>query len=222
MTLSFTVDQFFAVFTAYNDTIWPAQIVAYALGALALWGALTTRAWAARVTAAVLALFWAWNGVAYHLAFFAQINPAAYGFAALFVIQGAVFLAYGTIAGRLRFTGRTDWRGTLGLALIAYAALLYPALGYLVGHVWPNAPVFGVAPCPTTIFTFGVLMLATGPLPVWLIAIPVIWAGIGGSAAILLGVPEDFVLLASGVLGAIVLPSWGHARKDRALAEAQP
>jgi hypothetical protein len=30
--------------------------------------------------------------------------------------------------------------------------------------------MFGVAPCPTTIFTFGVLMLALGPLPVWLVA----------------------------------------------------
>jgi hypothetical protein len=53
----------------------------------------------------------------------------------------------------------------LGVALIAYAVVIYNALGYVLGHSWPNLPVFGVAPCPTTIFTFGMLLLATGPLP---------------------------------------------------------
>jgi hypothetical protein len=110
------------------------------------------------------------------------------------VVQGLLFLAYGTIAGRLQFPGRTDWRGVLGLLLIAYAALIYPAFGYLFSHTWPNAPMFGVAPCPATIFTFGILMLAAGALPLWLVALPVVWAGIGGTATVLLNVPEDFGL----------------------------
>jgi hypothetical protein len=82
--------------------------------------------------------------------------------------------------------------------------------------------VFGVAPCPTTIFTFGILMLAAGPLPLWLAAIPVIWAGIGGTAAVLLNVPEDLGLLVAGVLGAVLLPFWGHGRTDHVPADARP
>jgi hypothetical protein len=220
--LPFTVDQFFAVFAAYNTAIWPAQTIAYVLGAFAVWATLISRAWAARAAFAVLALFWVWNGLAYHLAFFAPINPAAYGFAALFVIQGVLFFGYGTIAGRLRFAGLTDWRGALGLVLIAYAALIYPALGYLFGHAWPNAPVFGVAPCPTTIFTFGVLMLAAGPLPLWLVAIPIAWAGIGGTAAVLLNVPEDLGLVVSGVLSATLLPFWGWGQRGHGPLVARP
>lgn len=216
--LPFTVDQFFSVFAAYNSAIWPAQIAAYVLGAAALWAILAARPWAGRAVAAILAILWAWNGLAYHLAFFAPINPAAYGFAALFVLQGVLFFGYGTVAGHLRFADHTHWRSMLGYILIAYAAVVYTALGNLLGHAWPNLPVFGVAPCPTTVFTFGVLLLAAGPLPLWLLAIPVIWAGIGATAAVLLNVPEDLGLLLAGVLGAALLPFWGHGRTAPAKA----
>ena len=213
--LPFTVDQFFSVFGAYNKAIWPAQIIAYFMGAAAVWAIFTARPWAGRAVAAILGIMWVWNGLAYHLAFFAPINPAAYGFAALFVLQGLLLLGHGAIAGRLRFASQIGWRGMLGVALITYAGVIYTALGYFLGHAWPNIPVFGVAPCPTTIFTFGVLMLAAGPLPLWLVAIPIVWAGIGATAAVLLNVPEDLGLLVSGVLGAALLPFWGHGRANR-------
>lgn len=54
--------------------------------------------------------------------------------------------------------------------------------------------MFGVTPCPTVIFTFGVLLLAKPRLPFWLFVIPAVWAVIGGSAAILLDVREDWML----------------------------
>ena len=220
--LPFTVDQFFSVFGAYNNAVWPTQVVAYLLGAVAVWAIFAARPWAGRVVAAILGILWVWNGLAYHLAFFAPINPAAYGFAALFVLQGVLFFGYGTVAGRLRFAGQIGWSGTLGMVLIAYAGVIYTAMGYFLGHTWPNLPVFGVAPCPTTIFTFGVLILAAGPLPIWLVAIPVVWAGIGATAAVLLNVPEDLGLLVAGVLGAALMPFWAHGRRDRAPAEARP
>ena len=77
--------------------------------------------------------------------------------------------------------------------------------------------MFGVAPCPTTICTFGLLLLAAGPVPLWLIAIPVIWAGIGSTAAILLAVREDLGLLVWCVLAAGLLSSW-HSRRSRPTA----
>jgi hypothetical protein len=75
--LPFTVDQFLSVFGAYNTAIWPAQIVAYLLGAAAVWAVLTKRLWAGRAVAAILGFLWVWNGLAYHLAFFAPINTRA-------------------------------------------------------------------------------------------------------------------------------------------------
>jgi Family of unknown function (DUF6064) len=61
----------------------------------------------------------------------------------LFVLQGFLFFGYDTVADRLRFGGPIDWRGVLGLILIAYALLIYAGLGYLLGHGWPKSPVFG-------------------------------------------------------------------------------
>ena len=48
-------------------------------------------------------------------------------------------------------------------------------------------------PCPTTIFTAGVLMLAT-PGSWGLSTVPVLWSAIGGSAAFLLGLRADVAL----------------------------
>jgi hypothetical protein len=72
--------------------------------------------------------------------------------------------------------------------------------------------VFGVAPCPTTIFTFGVLLMTVRPLPWWFVALPLIWAAIGSTAAVMLAVPEDLGLLVSGVFGALLLPDWRRER----------
>ena len=47
-----------------------------------------------RIAFAVLSVFWLWNGIAYHLMHFFQINFAALGFAALFALQGVLFAAH--------------------------------------------------------------------------------------------------------------------------------
>jgi hypothetical protein len=72
--------------------------------------------------------------------------------------------------------------------------LVYEILGFFAGHGLMSGPLFGVAPCPTTIFTIGLLLLAHGSPLFWLSIIPGLWALIGTSAAIFLGVPEDFGL----------------------------
>ncbi len=203
--MPFTVEEFFQVFVRYNQAIWPAPIVAYLLGLLALAAALRPGAHSGRIVSSVLALFWIWMGAAYHLWQFARINPAAYAFGALFIAEGLLFLWQGVLEDRLRFAFRRRLLPTLGLLLIAYAAILYSMLGYLGGHGYPEAPLFGVAPCPTTIFTFGMLMLADRRMPRSLLVVPIAWSLIGGSAALLLHVPEDTGLLVAGLLGVPLL-----------------
>jgi hypothetical protein len=74
----------------------------------------------------------------------------------------------------------------------------YPLLGYAAGHRYPATPTFGL-PCPTTIFTLGLLLWADRPMPRWLLAVPIAWSALGASAALQLGVPEDLGLVAAGV-----------------------
>lgn len=86
----------------------------------------------------------------------------------------------------------------MGWTLIAYAAVLYPLIGLWSGHSLEEVPMFGITPCPVTIFTFGPLLLAR-PVAWWLLVIPFLWSLIGGSAAFLLEVPQDWVLALSGL-----------------------
>lgn len=206
--LPFTIDQFFQLFEVYNRTIWPVHVVAYGLAGFVLWAILTGRAWSWRAAAVVLSLMWLWNGLAYHLAFFTLINPAAYGFAVLFVAQGLLFFASALSDQGPSIVVGKNWRSALALAAIAYALIIYSVLGHLAGHGWPRAPVFGVAPCPTTIFTFGILMLAGPAIPRQLFVLTILWAFVGSTAAVLLGVPEDFGLLASA--GIFLVTSTRH------------
>jgi hypothetical protein len=196
--LPFTHDAFIDVFRVYNTAIWPTQVVAYLLGATVLLLLLRPTPRAGRAVAAILGLMWLWTGVAYHAVHFSAINRAAYVFAALFIVQG-LLLAWAAAAGRLAFRLRGGARGSLGLGMIIYAMLLYPAIGALAGQSYPAVPVFGVAPCPLVIFTFGVLLLAD-PLPLRLLIVPLLWSLVGGSAAFLLQVPQDWALLLSGIL----------------------
>jgi len=205
--LPFTRDQFLAIFVGYNGSIWPAQAAAYLLGLSGLALLLRPGPVTDRVISAILALFWIWTGVAYHGVFFSRINRAAYVFAALFVAQGIYFGVAGWLQGRLSFGLRRSLRQGVGLVFVLYATLAYPMIGILAGHAYDELPMFGVTPCPVTIFTFGLLLLATRPLPRLALAIPLLWSLIGGSAAVLLGIPQDWLLLVSGLLSVWLIVS---------------
>jgi Family of unknown function (DUF6064) len=65
-------------------------------------------------------------------------------------------------------------------------------------------PTFGL-PCPTTIFTAGLLLLAP-PHSRSVAIVPIVWSLIGGSAAFVLGVTADYALpVAGGVLAVFEL-----------------
>lgn len=199
--LPFTVEQFFAVFRAYNEAVWPAPWVLVALALVAVALAAQPRAGSDRAVSAVLAVLWLWQGLAYHLAFFAAINPLAYAFAALSVAAALLFAWAGVVQRRLQF--RLSWRGrgAAGLLLVVFALVVYPAWAMAAGHRYPAMPTFGL-PCPTTLFTVGMLAWLVPPYPRAPLIAPVLWCLIGAQAAFWLGVPQDLGLLAAAAVGA--------------------
>ncbi len=228
MRIPFTAEQFFGMFQSYNLAIWPMHLVAYALGLAVVILALRRTGLSDRVISAVLALFWAWNGIAFHVGYHSQINPIAVLFGALFVVQVALFLFFGVVRQDLTYTpgrGLLSWAGGL---LILYAMVIYSLIGVAVGHTYPAAPMFGVAPCPTVIFTFGILLWTNGRLPKGLVVIPFLWALLGWNAAQPpFNVREDFGLLVAGVLGTGLLLWYGFKQRrntpvePRTLGEAE-
>lgn len=210
--LPFTTAQFFDLFATYNNAIWPTQIAAYGLGLLAVATLFAPGIAADRFVTAVLALMWGWTGAVYHWLYFSSINSVAWIFGAAFVVQAAILLVSGTVQAKIRFGFRSDLRTAGGLGLIFYAGAIYPVVGTVFGHSYPHVPVFGVTPCPVTIFTFGWLLLLRSAVRWWVIAIPVLWSLIGGTAAFLLNVPQDWLLLFCGPIAAAL--AW-HSRDDR-------
>jgi len=195
--MPFSADAFFDLFARYNEAIWPLQIIACVAGLLVLALLVRPSRLSTIIITSVLAAMWAVNGIGYHWTFFAGINPVAPVFAALFVGQAILLLAAPWLFSGLAFAVRRDAQSLAGLAMIFFAAAIYPLWGAWAGHGYPATPLLGVAPCPTTIFTVGVLLLGSWRSVRWLLIIPAIWSLIGGSAAILLQVPQDAGLLAT-------------------------
>ena len=217
MVLPFSVGDFLDVFAVYNRSIWPVQVAIYAAAAgtvgWVLWRPTRT---ASLALSALLAFCWVLMGGGYHLGFFRAISGIAAPAGVLFILTGLGF-AWVTARGTLSFGWRRDAWAIIGLVLVLYAMVGYPLVGLVAGHHYPRSPVFGVAPCPTTIFTFGVLLLARTRVPGWLLVVPAAWSLFAASAAVLLGITEDLALPVAGVAGTM-----GILLRNRALACATP
>jgi hypothetical protein len=216
MKLPFTVGQFLQLFKDYNISVFPLQILLYILAAVIIFLSLKRMAWTDKITSSILALLWLWMGIVYHLLFFTTINKAAYLFGSLFIIQGILFIYYGVIKRRLSYRFQPNIVGWIGATFILFALVVYPLLGYLFGHVYPSAPTFGL-PCPTTIFTFGVLLWSARKVPLFILLIPFLWCIIGFSAAIQLGMREDTALLIAGTsaVGILLFQKQGLLHADK-------
>lgn len=211
--MPFTAEQFYAVFGEYNHAVWPAQYALLALACFAVYfAALPSRTYD-RIASAILAFLWVWMALAYHVAFFWKINPAAPLFAVAFLLQAAMLWRIGVTRGSLTLHLRGDLAGWIGSAAILYAVIAYPVLTAFYGHLFPQAPTFGL-PCPATIFTIGLLLWAQPPFPRVLLIVPALWALVGTAAAVSLGMPPDYGLPAVTVaaLGIVFRQRRPHAR----------
>jgi len=199
MRLPFTIDQFLDVFSRYNVAVWPAQwaLAAAAVGAALL--AVRDRPSDYRRVNLILAFLWLWMAAVYHLGFFVAVNPGAIAFGAAFAIQGVLFAWLVFRGTRASYRPRSRIAAVIGAVVMLYALVLYPALGYVLGHHYPAAPTFGV-PCPTTMFTLGLLVWSSDAVPRWLLVVPLAWSAVATSAAVNLGMVEDFGLAAAAIV----------------------
>jgi hypothetical protein len=203
MKFPFTIDEFQDVFKAYNNNIWPFQLILVALALLIVIVAVK-KPGSNSLIFSVLGSLWIWTGVVYHLVYFTAINNAAYLFGILFFIQGCIFFSLGASGTELFFRFRKDLYGITGAFLIFFSILIYPALNYFLGHVYPYSPTFGL-PCPTTIFTLGLMLWLQQKFSFWVMVIPLLWSMIGFSAAFNLDMKEDISLGIAGLITLILL-----------------
>lgn len=209
--LLFSPRTWYRLHELYNAAIWPAQLVALALGVAAIVLLLRQRP-ACRAVTAIFALCWAWVGWIFHLGHYATINWAANWFAAGFALQ-ALLLVLGVLRGDLSFeqtparrpivATRRNMAATAqraaGLALVGFGAFVQPLIGPLLGRPWAQIEAFGVTPDPTVAATLGLLLLARGRAARLLWPLPLAWCGITGATLWSMGSPEAFLLPAVGL-----------------------
>jgi hypothetical protein len=204
MQLPFSLGDFLNIFKEYNEAVFPLQIIFYFIAFFSIYLIFTKYKYSNKIVNSFLSFFWLWIGIVYHLIFFSTINNAAYFFGIMFIIQGVLFTIWGVFKNSLSFEYKNSTTNIVGIILLLYALIFYPVIGYQLGHVYPYSPTFGL-PCPTTIFTFGILLFANKRVPVFLLIIPLLWSVIGFSAAINLTIYEDTGLIIAGVTAVTLL-----------------
>jgi hypothetical protein len=205
MNIPFTTEQFFEVIVNYNRSVFPAQVLLFLGGLLSVLMIHSGKsAHRNRIIGGFLGFLWIWTGITYHLMFFTTINKAAYGFGILYIIQGLLFLYETFFRKKLEFEFQPQLRDFLAYFFILFGLVIYPILIYSMELSLEGTISLGL-PCPSTILTFGFLLLTTTSLSKYLLTIPVLWAIIGTSAAFNFGVYPDYLLIISAVIAVFYL-----------------
>jgi len=200
---SITLEGFLVVLERYNLSIWPLQIFAYIFGLLALFFAVKSTKYSNNIILAVLSFFWLWTGIAFCPIYWAPTYKYAYLFAALCIIQGLLFLI-GVIKSNMSIRFHPNLYSIIGILAIIYAMGGYYLLGYFLGHVYPKSFPFGLVPCPTAIFTFGLFLMTDKKFPRYYLIIPFIFS-LAGFLAVYKGIVEDIGLIIVGLLGTALI-----------------
>ncbi len=213
--LLFSPQTYFRLLELYNRAVWPAQLVAVALGMAVL--ALLRRPdlGSGRAICAILAACWSWVAWAYLHRRYATINWAADHAAIGFALQAAMLLAVAAL-GRPRFRVGADLGGLAGLALLLTGLVLLPLLGPALGRPWTQVQLFGLAPDPTAVATLGVVLLAARRRHLVLLAVPLLWTGIGALTLWAMQAAETWAMIVAGAVALAVLPWRLAGRQVRA------
>ena len=203
MNISLTSDTLLGVFESYNAAIWPMQVAAYVLGAVAILLAVRKVKSSARIIAAILSFLGLFTGIAFFMLALAPVFPPAYLFGGLFVVQAGILLAE-IFRPRVSFGLGRGWSPVIGLLFISFSVVGYPLVGLLLEHRYPRSPPFGLTPCPLLVFTFGLLLLTTSRVPKRLFVIPLLWA-LAGVIPIAIGMLEDIAMIVAGVVGTALI-----------------
>jgi hypothetical protein len=207
--LLFSPRTYYRLLELYNAEVWPAHVVALALGLIILVALGGERA---RAIPAFLALAWLWVAWAYLLSRFDTINWAAKYVAGAFAFEALLLIVTALLPNWFRL--RADAFGVAGRALFAFALIVQPLMGpLLIGRPWAQIEMFGIAPDPTVVATLGVLVAAARPH--WeLLVIPLLWCAISGATLWTMQSP-DWMVLPAAALVAIALSVWKRDRRRR-------
>ena len=200
------LNAFLATFDRFNAAVWPMQLVWYASAAAMVGLALWPRRLSTQLICLLAAAYLTWVGIAFFgvldsgMGVLDSVLNLSWLWAAIFILEALLFLVAGLVRRDLVIAPRWDLSSVLGAVFMFYALVAYPIIGLLSGHPLHTLPVFGIAPCPTTIFFFGLLLWAQPPVPKYLLLLPLAWALEATPGNIAMGHAADFGMALVGVI----------------------
>lgn len=177
----FSENAYYRQFEFYNQAIWPLHLLALVFAFFILYVLFKKpdkkTEWAGRVISILLVASWLWVAVAFLYLRFYQIHVVADWYAFGFVLQAGLLLWYGVIKNRLKkrlsLHVKSHFMIITGSALLLMSFIIYPFIPLLSGRYWQQFEMFALAPDPTAIATFAILLFYK--VPRVLFVIPVIW-----------------------------------------------
>jgi hypothetical protein len=195
----FSPQTYYRMFAQYHARIFPLQVVLVASAvALPLLGR-SSWAPAGRLVPAVLAAWWTWVAIAFHMGRYSTINWAARYFALLFAAQ-ALLLAWYAI----RQTGHRAQPGNWSTWVLWLVAILAPLGSILSDRTWNQVELIGATPDPTAIATLA-FALTIVRWRLVLAIIPLLWCVIGAATLWALDSREAWIPLLSSMLAIVFL-----------------
>lgn len=208
-------ENWWSISERYNNAIFPVQIVIMVIGVILTYFSFAkpnTRT--NNLMKAYLAFTFAWNGIVFFLIFGKEL-PGTFLGAPLFIIIPVLF-AVDIFTKKTEFKlPNARWHKYLTIFWVL-CAFLYPLIGLPLGHRYPRSCMFGVFPCPTTVFALALLVAAIPKVDKKVYILLLIWAlpSVGKCFGVL-DLYEDCVLFVAGVYGLIMLvKNWKVIGKD--------
>ena len=200
--LMIDAEVFFNSVSAYNVSIFPMQIVTLVVAVILTYLLLVKPSTAVnKLIKIYLSFTFVWLVFMFPFEGFFKI---VFGLLHLAI---AILFFIDIFTGKIEFKfPETSGKRYFMFFLIFSAFALYPLIEYMSGHLYPKILLFGVAPCPTTIFSLALLIGAVpkvGKIIFILLIFPAISSGL--YVPIILGVWADLLLLFTGVYGLITL-----------------
>ncbi|HVQ54915.1 MAG TPA: DUF6064 family protein, partial [Thermoanaerobaculia bacterium] len=134
--LLFSPRTYHRLFELYNRAIFPAQALALGLGLWVLFSWWRGSEIPRRAIPAVLAACWLFVAVAFLALRYASVNFAAVYFAWVFGLEAALLMIVGVARRGLAFDRPTGAAARAGMAMFAFALLVEPLAGPLLGREW--------------------------------------------------------------------------------------
>jgi hypothetical protein len=195
-----------SIFGRGNAAIWPMQIIWYTSAAAMIGLAFWPRRLASQLICLLAAANFVWVGIVYFGVIDSSMGTLdgvinlAWLWAALFILEAILLLVAGLLRRDLVFAPRWNLSSVLGALFMCYALVAYPIIEMLGGQPLSASPLFGLSPCVTVFFTFGLLLWARPPAPKYLLLLPLAWALEATPGNIAMGHVADFPLILVGAI----------------------